>query len=73
VLFGLLSLTDQDTAALFTEMVRHGPAALQALPPIRQALVQREVADAFRGVFLATACFSCIIVACAATTPQRRL
>ncbi len=73
VLFGLLSLMDADTAILFTEMVRRGPGVLDSLEPGRQLLVQRDVANAFRGVFLTVACFSCIIIACAATMPVRRL
>jgi MFS family permease len=73
VLFGLLSLLNPDTALLFTEMVRHGPGVLDGLGPDRQMLVQNEIGDAFRGVFLTVACFSCAIVACAATMPVRRL
>jgi MFS family permease len=73
VLFGLLSLTDPDTAALFTEMVRRGPGVLESVGADRQMLVQAEIANAFRGVFLTVACFSCTIVACAATMPVRRL
>jgi predicted MFS family arabinose efflux permease len=73
VLFGLLSLMDTDTAALFTQMVRRGPTILDTLGPARRMLVQTEIANAFRGVFLTVACFSCIIVACAATMPIRRL
>jgi predicted MFS family arabinose efflux permease len=72
-LFGLLSLMDSDTALLFTEMVRRGPSVLDGLEPGRQILVRSEIANAFRGVFLTVACFSCIIVACSATMPERRL
>jgi MFS family permease len=73
VLFGLLSVMDPDTADLFSEMVRRGPGVLDHLDPARHALVQSEIARAFRGVFLTVACFSCTIVACAATLPMRRL
>jgi MFS family permease len=73
VLFALLSAMDPDTAALFADMVRHGPAALKDLPGGQQMLVRAEIADAFRGVFLTVACFACVIVACAATLPVRRL
>lgn len=73
VLFGLLSAMDPDTATLFSEMVRHGPAVLDSLEPAHRMLVQAEIADAFRGVFLTVACFSVTIVACAATLPMRRL
>ena len=73
VLFGLLSAMDPDTANLFSEMVRHGPSVLDSLVPAQRILVQTEIATAFRGVFLTVACFSCTIVACAATLPMRRL
>jgi MFS family permease len=73
VLFGLLSLMDPDTATLFFDMVKRGPSVLAAVTPERRALVQGEIADAFRGVFLLVACFSCTIVAMAATLPVRRL
>ena len=73
VLFSTLAWTDPRTAELFGEMVRHGPRLLAALPPDQQALVEAEIAAAFRGVFLTVACFSCIIVAMAWTQPVRRL
>jgi MFS family permease len=73
VLFGVLSVTDPDTALLFTEMVRRGPGVLDGLEPSRQVLVQNEIANAFRGVFLIVAGFAATIVACAATMPVRRL
>jgi hypothetical protein len=58
---------------LFFDMVRRGPGILASLPLERQAQVQAEVAQAFRGVFLIVACFSVTIVAMAATLPVRRL
>lgn len=73
VLFGLLTAMDIHTASLFSDMVRHGPAALESLLPHQKLLVQTEISGAFRGVFLTVACFSCTIVACAATMPMRRL
>jgi len=73
VLFGVLSAIDGDAARLFLELVRHGPDVLAALPPVRQAVVHAEIADAFRAVFLTVACFSTMIVAAAWTTPVRRL
>jgi MFS family permease len=73
VLFGILSAMNQDTAALFFDMVRRGPSVLAALTADHRALVQQEVAAAFRGVFLTVACFACITVAMAATLPLRRL
>lgn len=73
VLFGLLAAMDPATSELFFDMVRHGPGVLSALPAPRQVLMQTEIANAFRGVFVTVACFSCTIVLCAATMPVRRL
>ncbi len=73
VLFGILADTDPGTAALFFDMVRLGPDVLNRLDQVRRAVVQEEIAAAFRGVFLTVACFSCTIVAAAATMPVRRL
>ena len=46
---------------------------LAALPGEQQAVVQADIATAFRSVFLTVACFSCIIVATAWTMPVRRM
>jgi hypothetical protein len=73
VLFGILSAMDRETATLFFEMVRKGPGVLASLAAEHRALVQAEVAAAFRGVFLTVACFSTISVAASATLPLRRL
>ena len=73
VLFGLLTSMDHDTATLFFDMVRRGPGVLASLTAEHRALVQSEVAAAFRGVFLTVAGFACITVAMAATLPVRRL
>ena len=73
VLFGILSAMNPDTAALFFDMVRHGPSVLASLTPDHRVLVQTQVAAAFRGVFLTVAFFSCIVVGMAATLSLRRL
>jgi MFS family permease len=73
VLFGVLSAMDPGTANLFSEMVRHGSGVLDGLPAAQQDIVRTEIGFAFRGVFLTVACFSGLIVACAATLPLRRL
>ena len=72
MLFAALTAMDRDAARWFIAAVRHGPEVLAALPAPRQAVVQREIADAFRGVFLTVAGFSCAIVAAAWTTTVRR-
>ena len=73
VLFGILATLYPETGVLFAQMVREGPGVLHALPAAQQAVVQADVGNAFRGVFLTVACFSATIVACAATMPVRRL
>jgi hypothetical protein len=73
VLFGVLAAMDGHTASLFAEMVRRGPAVLDALPEADRLVVRHQVGDAFRGVFLTVACFACTIVACASTMKLRRL
>lgn len=73
VLFGLLSMMDHDTLDLFADLIRHGPGGMATLDPTRRIVVETEMGDAFRGVFLTVACFSGAIVAAAATIPMRRL
>lgn len=73
VLFGVLTATDPHTAALFFDMVRRGPGVLATLSAEHQAVVQTQIANAFRGLFLLVACFSCTIIAMSATLPVRRL
>jgi MFS family permease len=73
VLFGLLSAMDHDTAGLFAELVRRGSGAMDGLDAVHRIAAQAQIGNAFRGVFLTVACFSCTIAACAATMPMRRL
>ncbi|MDE2006385.1 MAG: MFS transporter [Rhodospirillales bacterium] len=73
VLFGLLAARDAHAAGLFAELVREGPSALAALPGPQRMAARAEIADAFRGVFLTVAVFSCTIVAMAATMRVRRV
>lgn len=73
VLFSTLAAADIDTAALFYKMVQQGPAAMDALESGRRAIVQQEVADAFRAVFLTISGFSVAIMLLAWTLPLRRL
>jgi EmrB/QacA subfamily drug resistance transporter len=73
VLFGALAATDNDTAVMFSAMVREGPAAMAHLTPARHAEVRTEIGNAFRAVFLTVSMFSCCISALAWTLPIRRL
>jgi len=73
VLFSVLATTDRETARLFGIMVERGPAAMAELEPARKALVQAEIADAFRAAFLAIAAFTGIGLVLAWSIPVRRI
>jgi EmrB/QacA subfamily drug resistance transporter len=73
VLFGTLAAMDTSTAALFAEMVEVGPSALGGLPAERVAVVQDQIADAFRAAFAAIACFPALGALMAWTMPVRRI
>ena len=73
MLFGGLAVQDSDAVALFAGLLRHGPDAMAVLAPSRQAAIEAEIGRAFSAVFLLVACFSCGIVAAAATMPVRRV
>jgi ATP-dependent DNA helicase RecQ len=72
-LFAALAAMDPRGAALFGELLRHGPGLLAGLGVEERALVQGEIGAAFRALFLTVACFSCAIVAAAVTQPVRRV
>ena len=73
VLFTVLGLSGTDTAELFFKMVQVGPGVMDTLDAAHRAVVQDEVASAFRAVFLTMASFSVCIVLLAWTLPIRRL
>src|SRR5581483_7134954 len=51
VLFATIAARDPETAKLFGAMIDHGPEAIAALTPARQAAVQGDIGEAFRAVF----------------------
>jgi hypothetical protein len=73
VLFAALNATDRETAALFGALVEQGEKILQPLAPERQAMVQAEVAQAFRAAFLVIAGFAGAGAWLAASIPLRRI
>jgi EmrB/QacA subfamily drug resistance transporter len=73
ILFAVLSATDRDTAALFGTMVEQGASILSTLPPVRQAIVQSEIAQAFRTAFLVIAGFAGTGAVLALSIPLRRI
>ncbi len=73
VLFAMLSATDADTARLFARIVEQGANALAGLPAARIAVIQTEIAGAFRAAFLTIAGFACVAAVLAWTVPVRRI
>ncbi len=72
-LFALLAARDPETAHRFAELVEQGPRVLAALPEVRRAVVQAEIADAFRGAFLTIAAFAALALGFAWWIPVRRI
>ncbi|MBU6500158.1 MAG: MFS transporter, partial [Rhodospirillales bacterium] len=73
VLFAVLAATDADTAHLFARIVEQGPAALAGLSPARIAVVQAEIAGAFRAAFLTIALYAGLGATLAWSIPVRRV
>ena len=73
VLFSILALSDPDAARAFEAMIQVGPSAIDGWPAARRALIVSEVAEAFRGAFLAIAVFATGALALAWSLPMRRL
>ena len=73
VLFSVLTTTDRATASLFGALIEQGPAVIATLEPARQAVVQAEIADAFRSAFMTIAVFTGIGAWLAWTMPLRRI
>jgi len=73
VLFAVLSASDRDTAGLFGTMMEQGAGVLSSLPLARQAIVQSEIASAFRAAFLVIAGFAGAGALLAISIPLRRI
>jgi EmrB/QacA subfamily drug resistance transporter len=73
VLFATLALSDPQSAHLFAAMIRRGPEAIASLPPARRALLETDVAGAFRAAFLAIAAFAALGMLISWSIPARRL
>jgi EmrB/QacA subfamily drug resistance transporter len=73
VLFAILASSDRETASLFGAIIEQGPDAIATLAPARQAVVQVEIADAFRAAFITIAMFTGIGSLLAWTMPLRRI
>jgi len=54
-------------------MIDHGPEAIAALTPTRQAAVQSEIGEAFRAAFATIAAFTATGALLAFSMPMRRV
>jgi MFS family permease len=73
VLFATLALSDPLSASTFAAMIRRGPEALARLPAAQRAVVEGDIARAFRAAFLAIAAFAGLGMLIAWSIPARRL
>jgi EmrB/QacA subfamily drug resistance transporter len=73
VLFSILATGDRATADLFGPLIEQGPEVITKLEPARQAIVQGEIANAFRAAFMTIAIFTGIGAWLAWTMPLRRI
>jgi len=73
VLFSVLAASDQETARLFGAMIDHGPDAIAALTPARQAVVKSQIGEAFRAAFVTVAAFTGIGALLAFSMPLRKI
>lgn len=73
VVFAILAGSDRETAGMLGAIMELGPQAIATLTPARQAIVQAEIADAFRSAFLTIAAFAGIELLLAWTLPLRRV
>jgi hypothetical protein len=68
-----LAIRDPDGAHVFITMIEQGASALDSLPPDRHAMMQADIAQAFRAAFLTIAAFTGGAGLLALTNPAKRL
>lgn len=73
LLFAHLRASDPEAAALFGRALELGPEAFAGIADARRAVLQREVADAFRLAFLALGIFTSVGMILAWSNPMRRV
>jgi EmrB/QacA subfamily drug resistance transporter len=73
VLFAVLAAQDPASAALFGDLLQGGAERLAALPAATRAVIQGEIADAFRAAFLTIAGFATLALILAWSIPLRRI
>ena len=72
-LFGTLAIRNPEAARAFAAMVEHSKHVGAALTPIQQAVIQTDIADAFRVAFMVIASFTAAGFFLALTNPLRRI
>jgi MFS family permease len=73
ILFAMLALRNPEATRIFAAMVEHGRHVAPTLPPIAQAQVRADIAEAFRVAFLSIAVFTTAGFFLALTNPLRRI
>lgn len=73
VLFAALIATDTEAVGLFGSILQDGPDILSTLSAPRRAIVQAEIANAFRAAFLTIAAFAAAAMVLAWSIPMRRI
>jgi hypothetical protein len=73
VLFAVLTLRNPEAARSFASMMEHGRALGPTLSAAQQAVIQADIAAAFRAAFLAMAAFTTAGFFLALTNPLRRI
>ena len=73
ILFASLALSDPRAADVFGQIVDVGTAALAPFDPVQRAVLQTEIAEAFRNAFLLICAFTTFGIYLAWTNPSRRV
>ena len=73
VLFLSLAITDRDAASLLGMMVERGPEVLTRFDGAHRAVIEQEIAHAFRAAFLTVALFTTSALVLAWNNPARRI
>lgn len=73
VLFLSLAITDPEAAPLLGKMVERGPEVLASFDAAHRAVIEIEIANAFRAAFLTVALFTTSALVLAWSNPARRI
>jgi hypothetical protein len=73
ILFVTLEVIDPHGAEVFIRMIEQGASALDKLAVDQRAMMQADIAQAFRAAFLAIAGFTAGACLLALTNPAKRL